>query len=156
MTDPLPDTIVPYGHPKYDAQVAQLKEEMGGGKKSKGGKRNKYGAQRCELDGYVFASKVERRRYLWWKDEMEAGRIEMLVCHPRVTLYADQQFTLDFLVQYPDGRWMWEDVKGGATKGLADFRYKRKVFDADYPGDPLSVVEEHTNYTTGRKEWRNV
>lgn len=50
--------------------------------------RNKYGAKRCEIDGYRFDSLAEGRRYEELRLLLLGGQIRSLVVHPRFALYA--------------------------------------------------------------------
>lgn len=51
-------------------------------------RRNKYGAIKVEIDGHVFASQAEGRRYEELRLLELAGVIRSLVVHPRFPLYA--------------------------------------------------------------------
>lgn len=96
---------------------------------------NKYGAQREEIDGIVFDSKKEARRYRQLKTLAQLGRISDLklqpvfelqpaftdaagVRHRAITYRADFQYT-------EDGRQVIEDAKGMET---AVFKLKKKLF----------------------------
>src|SRR5690554_4334609 len=92
---------------------------------------NKFNAQRCELDGIVFDSQKERRRYAELKLLQSAGKISHLECHKRIKLYCGTAPILIRSPGYPNGRHavyeadfvyfkgnerVIEDVKSSATK----------------------------------------
>jgi hypothetical protein len=96
---------------------------------------NKYGAQRVEVDGIVFDSKKEARRYRQLKVLAQMGLISDLklqpvfelqpaftdaagVRHLAITYRADFQYT-------EDGRLVIEDAKGVETEV---FKLKKKLF----------------------------
>jgi len=49
-------------------------------------RRRKYNAVKTKVDGYVFDSKAEARRYLELKELRQAGKIRSLSIHPRYEL----------------------------------------------------------------------
>ena len=99
-------------------------------------KGNKYGAKRCEEDGYTFDSLAERKRYRELKQMEQAGEIEYLKLQPRYPLKVQgtvvATYVGDFLYRdlttYPH-RWVVEDVKGVKTPV---YRLKKKLVKALY------------------------
>lgn len=90
--------------------------------------RSKYGAQRVQIDGHVFASKAESKRYLQLKELESLGRIDSLELQPRYELvrgvkFSDSaratpalRYTGDFRYRDHLGNVVVEDVKGFADK----------------------------------------
>lgn len=98
----------------------------------------KYNAVKTKLDGYIFDSKAEARRYAELKLLHEAGEIHKLVVHPRYTLldpfvckgvkYRGIAYEGDF--EYVEnGVTVVEDCKGART---AVFNLKEKLFLSRY------------------------
>lgn len=106
-------------------------------------RRHKYGAVRTEVDGIVFASKREARRYQELKLMERAGEIRRLLLQPRYGLYIqpflakaiDRVKVGDYVgdFQYEDKQLGWqkviEDVKGVKTPL---YRLKKKIVQALY------------------------
>lgn len=110
--------------------TAALRAEMAG-------KRNKYGARKTVLDNIKFDSAAEARHYATLKLRQKIGEIERLQCHPVYQLIADGtkigKFTPDF--QYYDiaaKKMRVIDVKSPPTAKKADFRLRKKLFEAIY------------------------
>jgi len=110
-------------------------------------KRNKYSAQPIEVDGFRFDSKMEAKRYAYWKLLQQAGEVLHIDVHPVVSLPGGIRWTLDFAVWFPDGCVLFEDVKSPPTANRTEFRRMRKQFDLLHPAAPLSVV------TLRKKRW---
>jgi hypothetical protein len=98
---------------------------------------NKYGAKRCEEDGYQFASLAEREEYRRLKLRALAGEIEDLEVHPAYPFVVNEQkvgrFTLDF--GYFDkalGRRVIVDVKGGRATRTEAYRLRVRLLKALY------------------------
>lgn len=102
---------------------------------------SKYRAQRTEVDGIVFHSKKEARRFSELKLLERAGEIEGLECQPKFPLhimrsfwpgdyvncgnyYADFRYT-----NLCDGEIIVEDVKGMKTP---IYRLKKKMVEGIY------------------------
>jgi Protein of unknown function (DUF1064) len=109
-------------------------------------RRSKYRAVRTEVDGVVFASKAEARRYRELLLLGQAGAIRNLELQPRFDLTVERRDWRDFFpvkigeyradFRYEEltetgGRWddTVEDVKGMKT---ALYRWKKKHFEAQY------------------------
>jgi len=106
--------------------------------------RSKFNATKVTLDGHIFDSKAEARRYGELKLMHEAGMIHKLVVHPRYTLldpfecngikYRGIVYEGDF--EYiENGKRICEDVKGYRT---AVFGMKEKLFLNRY-GDEIEL-----------------
>ena len=101
---------------------------------------SKYHNRRVQVDGFMFDSEAEARRYGELNLLLEAGAIENLQIHPRFTL--QEAFTTEFglkvhpIVYVADFSYVEksldvvEDVKGYAT---AVFKVKVKLFRKRYP-----------------------
>lgn len=74
--------------------------------------RNKFRAKRTEVDGIMFASKSEAKRYEQLKELLDAGEIWDLELQPVFTFEINGE-----LLRYPSKR---------VIKYLADFRYQTK------------------------------
>ncbi len=96
---------------------------------------NKYGAKKTEIDGIVFDSKAEARRYSELKLMQYSGMIHSLECHPSWPLIVNGvkigKYTADFRYKYysdididGDGRDVVEDVKGMRTR---DYILRKKL-----------------------------
>lgn len=112
--------------------------------------RSKYGAKRCEVNGYKFASLLERERYLELSLLQLAGAISYLAVHPSYSLHAFGhrigKYIADFSYSYgPDGQIVVEDCKGIVTQ-LA--RWKLKHFEAEY-GFAVTIIRKQDK----RKAW---
>jgi len=88
-------------------------------------RRNKYGAKKTEVDGILFDSKAESKRYLVLKALVEQGDIWSLELQPEYTFPIDGRelrypskrvvkYRADFRYQTPEGE-VVEDVKGFDT-----------------------------------------
>lgn len=99
--------------------------------------RSKYGAVKTQIDGHVFASKAEARRYAQLKELDRIGEIDSLELQPRYELAPGVKFSDasratpalryvgDFRYRDHLGRLVVEDVKGGpVTEG---FRIKKHL-----------------------------
>lgn len=99
--------------------------------------RSKYGAVKTQIDGHVFASKAEARRYAQLKELERLGQIDSLELQPRYELVPGVKFSgaaratpalrylADFRYRDHLGHLVVEDVKGGpVTEG---FRIKKHL-----------------------------
>lgn len=99
--------------------------------------RSKYGAVKTQIDGRVFASKAEAKRYAQLKELERIGEIDSLELQPRYELAPGVKFSDasratpalryvgDFRYRDHLGRLVVEDVKGGpVTEG---FRIKKHL-----------------------------
>lgn len=97
---------------------------------ARGQKRNKYGARKTVIDGIVFDSIKEARRYQDLKILERAGQIADLRLKVRYDLVVNQvkigRYTSDF--EYlENGRRVVEDVKSPATKKARDYGLRKKL-----------------------------
>lgn len=107
---------------------------------------HKYGARKTTIDGITFDSVAEARRYQQLKLLKRAGDITDFTLQPEYVIY--DGFTRDgkkyrpivyrgdFLITYPDGRQVVEDVKGVQTEA---YKLKKKMFVDRYRD--LTLVE---------------
>jgi hypothetical protein len=115
--------------------------------KPKAAKRNKFNAQKIELDGMTFDSKKEHKRYIELKAMQQRGEIFGLEHHtkfelaPKTKLEGEKRvkpalrYFADFTYYISTGEYIVEDVKSAATRKLASYRNKKHlmktVFDID-------------------------
>lgn len=93
-------------------------------------KRNKYGARKTVLDGMIFDSQAEARRYSELKLLEKAGEIKDLRRQVAFSCVVNGKEVCKYLADFTytqDGRSVAEDVKGVET---ALFRLKSKLVDA--------------------------
>lgn len=95
---------------------------------------HKYHAQRTSVDGIVFASKAEAKRYAELLLLQKAHLIRELILQPRYTLSVGKEpigeYVADFeYVDVATDRLVTEDVKGVLTP---IYRWKKKHFQAQY------------------------
>lgn len=111
-------------------------------------KGTKYHSQKVEVDGIIFASKKEARKYNELKLLKRAGEIKDFELQPEFELqpgYRDRfgrwvhpiKYRADFRVIYPNGRVVVIDTKGYRTK---DYRIKKKMLLYRYPD--IEFMEE--------------
>lgn len=98
---------------------------------------NKYHAEKVIIDGIVFASKLEGRRYEQLKLMLYGGLIEWFHCQPSFVLPGGVRYRPDFIVRDMQGLIWVEDTKGRDTK---DFVIKRKLFEQCYRGLELRII----------------
>ena len=83
---------------------------------------NKYGAKKTEVDGIVFDSRLEARRYVQLKALQASGEIHDLTLQPRYEFVVNGvricSYTPDFEYMDNDGDVHTEDVKGVRTRDL--------------------------------------
>ncbi len=109
-------------------------------------KRSKYGAIKAEIDGVVFASQREARRYLVLREECAAGLIRNLELQPKFPLHVVRPdgvvvevgiYRADFRYQRA-GVIVIEDAKSPATR-TAIYMWKKKHMRAEYGIDIIEV-----------------
>jgi hypothetical protein len=118
-------------------------------------RRNKFGAKKVEIDGIVFASSKEGRRYSELKLLERAGEISGLEIQPKFKFVIDGRPVLIRSKGYPNGRQasyradfayfckrrgkrICEDVKSQATRTEA-YALRRALVEAMFPG---TLIEE--------------
>ncbi|MCU4397809.1 DUF1064 domain-containing protein [Acinetobacter junii] len=107
--------------------------------KPKTAKRNKFNAQKIELDGMTFDSKKEHKRYIELKAMQRRGEIFGLEHHtkfelaPKTKLEGEKRakpalrYFADFTYYNTRGEYIVEDVKSAATRKLASYRTKKHL-----------------------------
>lgn len=103
----------------------------------------KYGNIRIKHAGYLFDSGKEKRRYQDLILLQAAGEIQELQVHPPFVLQqgfrdrggkAIRAITVKWDFYYTRGTQAYvEDVKSPATRKLADYNIRRKLFIAKFP-----------------------
>jgi len=106
-------------------------------------KKNKYGAQKTELDGFVFDSKKESREWAKFCRMEAAGMISNLKRQTSLDFYVKgkKMFTYKPDMEYdsPDGVHHYVDVKSEITAKNPTFRLKRKIIEAEY-GITIEII----------------
>ena len=109
----------------------------------------KYRAIKTEVDGIMFDSKKEAKRYVELKEKLDAGIIADLRLQPKFdciingkkvcTYKADFEYLLDDQIgpQGQIGHYIVEDVKGFKTP---TYRLKKKLVEALYPGTVINEI----------------
>ncbi len=100
---------------------------------------NKYHARKVALDGYIFDSQAEARRYQELRLLEQAGEIEGLVVHPRYPLivrdvncgYYEADSSYWQPIDECESALVVEDVKSKPTR-TAVYRLKKKLVKALY------------------------
>ena len=96
-------------------------------------RRGKYNAKKTEVDGRVFDSRAEARRYSELCLMEKAGEIKDIECQPLYQVWiADKHicnYFADFKYWTKDGAMIVEDVKGMKTPV---YRLKKKMVEAQH------------------------
>lgn len=105
---------------------------------------NKYGARKAEADGYIFASGLERDRYLQLRLMQQTGTIRSLELQPRFVCVVNGihvcNYTADF--RYTDvdtGKEVIEDAKGRRPDGYV---VRKKLAQALFGIEVIEVTRE--------------
>ena len=98
---------------------------------------NKYRAKKVSLDGFLFDSKAEARRYAELRLMQKSHDIEVLQVHPIFQLFVNgikiASYIADFrYVDLHKKKLIVEDVKSPVTAKLPAFRMKKKLMLALY------------------------
>ena len=119
--------------------------------KPKAAKRNKFNAQKIELDGMTFDSKKEHKRYIELKAMQQRGEISGLEHHtkfelaPKTKLEGEKRvkpalrYFADFTYYISSGEYIVEDVKSAATRKLASYRNKKHLMKTVFNIDVREV-----------------
>lgn len=119
--------------------------------KTKTAKRNKFNAQKIELDGMTFDSKKEHKRYIELKAMQQRGEIFGLEHHtkfelaPKTKLEGEKRakpalrYFADFTYYNITGEYIVEDVKSAATRKLASYRNKKHLMKTVFNIDVREV-----------------
>ena len=107
-----------------------------------GYRKHKYRAIRTKVDGIVFASKAEARRYTELKALEKSGVIEKLEIQPRFKLVVNGIKIATYIADYryrvvKTGAVVIEDVKGVRT---AVYRIKKKLVELLYGIEVIEVT----------------
>lgn len=98
-------------------------------RESESKRKSKYGSKRITVDGILFDSKREARRYELLKQMHKAGEIQGFHRQVQFDLEGGVIYRCDFLIHHLDGSYVFEDVKGVRTK---EFNMKRRMVRARY------------------------
>ena len=96
---------------------------------------SKYRNKKVDIDGIIFDSIAESRRYLILKQMEIAGDITHLRLQPKFDYMAENSkkklftYKADFDYCTDDGQYVVEDVKSKATAKLPVFRLKKKLIE---------------------------
>lgn len=122
------------------ASVAEAAPDLLDGAADVVKRANKFGAIKTEVDGIMFASKKEARRYTELKAFESAGAISNLELHPKFVFehngFRIGRYTADF--QYVDtdtGETVVEDVKGGRATRSEAYGLRKKMMKAFFDID---------------------
>ena len=119
--------------------------------KPKAAKRNKFNAQKVEMDGMTFDSKKEHKRYIELKAMQQRGEIFGLEHHtkfelaPKTKLEGEKRakpalrYFADFTYYNTRGEYIVEDVKSAATRKLASYRNKKHLMKTVFNIDVREV-----------------
>ena len=107
-------------------------------------RKNKFNARKVTIDGITFDSIAESKRYGELKILERVGEIADLFVHRRFPLIVKDTrvgaYVADFTYELvKEKRFVVEDVKSTATR-TALYKFKRKVFEAQYPLRILEIV----------------
>ena len=92
--------------------------------------KHKFNAIRSECDGFKFASKKERKRYLELKMLREANEVLFFQMQSPFHLTGGVKYVCDFQVYWKNGDITFEDVKGVRTPM---YILKKKQVEQLYP-----------------------
>ncbi len=100
---------------------------------------HKFNARRTEVNGISFASAKEGRRYAELKLLERAGQIRNLELQPRFDLIVNGKKVCRYIADFAffeGNERIVLDVKGYETR---EFKLKRKLFEALFPGQRLVI-----------------
>lgn len=104
--------------------------------------KSKYGNQKVELDGCVFDSKKESRRYLVLREELLTGDITELEVHVEFPLIVEGKLIGSYICDFRykrKGKLVVEDVKSKVTRRIEKYRLKKKLMKAIYNIEIIEV-----------------
>lgn len=102
-------------------------------------KRAKYGNVRTAFQGREYASKREAQRAADLDALEIAGEIAGWIPQWPFRLAGGIKYVCDFLVILNDGTWRAEDVKSEATRRIATYRMKRRLFRERFNSEIIEV-----------------
>ena len=92
--------------------------------------KSKYGNKKTEIDGIIFDSAKEAKRYIELRYLLKLGEIKYLERQVEFQLDVNGEKVASYyadVVYENDGEMIVEDVKSRFTKGLAVYRLKKKL-----------------------------
>ena len=101
--------------------------------------RRKYGNEPTEYAGRQYASAREAKRAQELDLMKRAGEIAGWIPQYPFLLAGGIKYVADFVVLQNDGRWRAEDVKSAATRRIAAYRMKRRLFRERFKG--MEIIE---------------
>ena len=134
MTAPLDLTRL-----RDNADLVRLNPELLAEPAEKPSKGAKYGNVRTTFQGREYASKREAQRAQELDLMEKAGEIAGWLPQWPFRLAGGIRYVCDFLVLLPDGTWRAEDVKSSATRKIATYRLKRKLYRERYHMEIMEV-----------------
>lgn len=125
---------------------------------------SKYYAKKVKVDGFIFDSNQEYKRYLELKEKEKRGEIENLIVHPVFELqesfekngkiYPALKYVADFqYVNVPKREIIVEDVKGFETD---EFKIHQKLFEYTYFYLELIVLKYYKGSFITIDEYKNI
>jgi hypothetical protein len=97
---------------------------------------NKYRNQKTAVDGIVFDSKKESRRYLDLKRLQQQGEVLSFERQVSYKFACGVKYKLDFQVYWKDGHVSYEDVKGVVTPV---YKLKKKMMNHEFGIDITEI-----------------
>lgn len=101
--------------------------------------RSKYRNTPTFYAGRQYASAREAKRAQELDLMEKAGEIAGWIPQYAFRLAGGIKYVCDFVVLLPDGTWRAEDVKSPATRRIATYRLKRKLFRAIFHMDIVEI-----------------
>jgi len=92
--------------------------------------KHKFSAQRTELDGIKFDSKLESRHYTNLKMLQRSGEVLFFLRQVPIHLPGKTKYVVDFVEFWKDGRVEFTDCKGMETE---TFKLKKRQVEELYP-----------------------
>lgn len=126
---------------KAEGKIRGWVDPKGEGSNLSAPKKSKYNNKKVELDGIVFDSVKESKRYMELRFLLKAGEIEDLQVHVPFDLIVEGEkvavYEADFTYKR-NGELMVEDVKSAFTRRIATYRLKKKLMKSIYN---IEIVE---------------
>ena len=101
--------------------------------------RSKYGNIKTPVDGILFHSKIEAKRYIVLKILKKQGIVLDFQMQVVYTFASGIQYILDFLVFWADGTITHEDVKGSILTDV--YRLKKKLMQHEFNITLIEVTD---------------
>jgi hypothetical protein len=105
-------------------------------------KKNKYAAEKVEMDGYVFDSRKESREYIKLRHRLNMGEITELQVHVEFVLWSNGVPVASYFADFTykeNGQLVVVDAKSAATRKIKVYRLKKKLMKATYNIDVIEV-----------------